>query len=122
MGARLVAHPVFIGVPERARLEDDDAPASACESLRQDGSACAGPDDDHVHDVVIIVATHRGLARQVTTMDVDEESGIIRSGATCTFEPAEHDQDSSPAKATGSSSVAPGFSYGSSTASGPSRM
>ncbi len=59
----LVGHPVLVGVPERAGLENDDVPAVPGQPLGQHRTARAGADDDQVHLFPGGVLTHGVLAR-----------------------------------------------------------
>ena len=77
VAARLVGHPVLVRVPERARLEDHDAPAAAGQPLGQHRASCACTDDDEVDLVVVAVAAHGGLAGQVAAVDVEQVAGVV---------------------------------------------
>ena len=89
--ARLVAHPVLVGVPERASLEDDHPPSLPRQPLGEHRAAGAGADDAEVDLVVVAVAAHRLLAGEVAAVDVEQEARVVRRGADRTLEhPLEH--------------------------------
>lgn len=123
MGAGLVGHPVLVGVPERAGLQDHHPPAGAGQPLRQHRAAGAGADHDQVDLVVVGVAAHGPFAGQVARMHVEQEAGVVVPGSDGPLEQAapEVAHHSSPfcTTCTGSSSVAPRVSYGSRAAAGP---
>lgn len=123
VGAGLVGHPVLVGVPERAGLEDHDPPARTRQPLRQHRATGAGPDDHQVDLVVVAVAAHGLFAGQVARVHVEQEPRLVvlRADGPLEQAPPEVAHHNSPfcTTCTGSSSVAPGISYGSRAASGP---
>ena len=56
--AAFVADPVGVGIPERAGVQDDDAPAGTGQPLRQSRPAGTGADDDDVDLVGVVEAAH----------------------------------------------------------------
>ena len=75
--AVLVAHPVLVGIPERAFLEHDDAPARAGESLREHAAAGAAADDQEVDLVAVPVAPHPVAIGDAPAMHVEQERRVV---------------------------------------------
>ena len=88
VAARLVGHPVLIGMPERARLQDHDLPAAPGQALGQHRAARACADDDQVDLVVVGVAAHGLLAGQVAGCHVEQEPGVVVARPDRTLEHA----------------------------------
>jgi len=86
--AGLVAHPVLVGVPERARLEDDDLPAVPGQPLGEHRPAGAGADDDEVDLVAVGVPRHRVLTGQVARVHVEQVARVVVLGADGSLEDA----------------------------------
>ena len=80
MGARLVGHPVAIGIPERPLLENHDPPAGAREALCKRDAAGARTDDQHVDLLVRGVAPHALEVLQPATVRVQQPRGIVLGG------------------------------------------
>ena len=122
VAARLVGHPVLVGVPERARLQDHDPPAPAGQALGQNRASRPGADHHQVHLFSFGVADHRVLARKITAVLVEQPAGVVVLRPDRSFEPAPVQTSPRRVAAAGSSLVAPGFSKGSRKLTGPMRM
>ena len=113
VAARLVGHPVLVGVPERARLEDHDPPAAAGQPLGEHRAARAGTDDHQVDLVVVGVAAHGRLAGQVAAVHVEQVPGVVVARADRALEhPAPeraHQRCPASSSRTGSAATAPGL-------------
>ena len=79
-GALLVGDPVAVGIPERAALEDDDAPAGAGQPLGEGDAAGAGADDDEVDGVRRRVAAHPIEVAQAAAVGVKQPCRVVVAG------------------------------------------
>ncbi|MDT7706888.1 MAG: hypothetical protein QOG20_2495 [Pseudonocardiales bacterium] len=117
MAARLVRHPVLVGVPERARLQDHDPPPAARQALSKHGPARTRADDDQIDLVTVGVAAHGLLSRKVAGVHVEQEPGVVRPRPDRALEDAApevaHQLVPPSTSTSGSRSVAPGVSKGS---------
>ncbi|MCW2720582.1 MAG: hypothetical protein JWR81_4404 [Pseudonocardia sp.] len=117
MAARLVRHPVLVGVPERARLQDHDPPPAARQALSKHGPARTRADDDQIDLVTVGVAAHGLFSRKVAGVHVEQEPGVVRPRPDRALEDAApevaHQLVPPSTSTSGSRSVAPGVSKGS---------
>ena len=74
--ARLVGHPVPVGVPERPDVEHDDVPAASGQPLGERGPTRPGADDRQVDLVVVVIAGHP-LAGNGAAVDVEQERRVV---------------------------------------------
>ena len=118
----LVGDPVLVGMPERAGFDDHDPPSGPGQTLGQHRPSGAGADDADVDLVGVVVAAHRVLAGQIPAVHVEQEPRVVVFGPDGPFEQVADHPPGSGVVRTGSSEVAPGFSKGSRTLSGPRRM